>query len=285
MLFSILLAILSLFIKGWFPLIPLDNGNAYLKAFISTLFGFPAFCIPLWFMALLVSVEIFHYVISRFVQKETLLAALAVVFFLVGFYVNDAYFFIGKEKLFWFINEVPVIYIFYVAGVLIRKYGLVERKQSYAVHVIGALLCAILLGLTFNLNQGPFRYIQAVVVVLSSHGNIFYFLLTAFVGSFLVLFYAKLTPQANWITYLGKNSLTLFCMNGIFYHFINPGCGKWFASNFSLSHWSVFLYTFIMTIISLAASVPVIWLLSRSIPQLMGKPAVDGPIMKSIIKE
>ena len=129
-LFSVLLGIVSLIIPGWHPLGELTNSSAYNKSVANTLIGFPAFCIPLWFMALLVSVEFFHYFVSKLVKNSTVLAILAAILYVGGYYLNEAYFFMAKGKAFWFINEVPVVYCFYVAGILITKSGWLERDIS-----------------------------------------------------------------------------------------------------------------------------------------------------------
>lgn len=283
--FSILMAIASLAIPGWFPLGALNDAGGYLKSGIATLMGFPAFCIPLWFMALLISVELFHALISRVTQRVSILAVLAVMLYVFGYYLNQLYNFVENQQAFWFINEVPVVYLFYVAGVLLQKSGLLHRDFPKHWISAGGLLCLVLAALTFDLNQGPFRIIQAVVIVLSGHGNIVLFPLTAFLGSFFILFAAIITPAAGWLSYLGQNALTLFCLNGVFYHFVNPVTGKWFAEAFNTSHTTVFLYSTLMTTLSLAVCLPLIFLLTTYVPQLMGKPMHKGPLLKPFIKK
>jgi acyltransferase len=283
--FSILTAIVSLAIPGWFPLGALNDAGGYLKSAIATLIGFPAFCIPLWFMALLISVELFHALISRVTQRLSILVVLAVILYVCGYYLNQLYNFVENQQAFWFINEVPVIYLFYVAGVLLQKSGFLHRDFPRRWTLPGALLCFLLVALTFDLNQGPFRIIQAVVIVLSGHGNIVLFPLTAFLGSFFILFAAVGTPAAGWISYLGQNALSLFCLNGLFYHFVNPVTATWFAKACTTSHATVFLYSTLMTVLSLAVCLPLIFLLTRYVPQLMGKPMHEGPLLRPLIKK
>ncbi len=284
LLFSVLLGIASLFIPGWHPLGELTSSSAYIKSISDTLKGLPAFCIPLWFMALLVSVEFFHYFVSKLVRNFTALAILAVVLYVGGYYLNEAYFFLAKGRAFWFINEVPVVYCFYVAGILIAKSGWLERDIPKPWSGIGALFCLFLVVVTFDLNMGPFRFLKAVVIVASGHGNIFLFPLTAFLGSIFVLLAASSIPNWEWLSYMGKNALSLFCMNGIFYHFVNPVAAKWFSGAFEMSHATVFIYTAAMTVLSLSLCVPLIYLFTTYLPQFMGKPTQDGPLCKPLIK-
>lgn len=282
--FSILMAIASLFISGWFPLGALTDSGAYLKSFVATLTGFPAFCIPLWFMALLISVELFHALVSRVIQRSSVLILTAVFLYFGGYYLNDAYNFVANQHAFWFINEVPVVYVFYVAGVLLKKSGVLTREFPKLWTWLGAVICLCLVVLTFDLNDGPFRLIQAVVIVLSGHGDIILFPITAFIGSLFILFAAASSPVWGWLSFLGKNALSLFCLNGLFYHFVNPVTAKWFTESFSNSHSTVFVYSALMTIISLGICLPLVFLLTNYLPQLMGKPMQDGPLLRPLIR-
>ena len=282
--FSVLMAIASLVLSGWFPLGELTDGKAYLKSTIATLLGFPAFCIPLWFMALLISVELFHAFIAKIIKHPVILALKAMLLYIGGYYLNDTYNFVANQHAFWFIHEVPVVYLFYVGGILLQKSNLLNRNHPGIAAIAAAVVCLVLVVLTYDLNDGPFRMIQAVVIVLSGHGHIIFFPLTAFLGSLFILFSAAAGPAWSWLSYLGKNALSLFCLNGLFYHFINPVTSKWFARTFEVTHLTVFCYATITTIISLLICLPVTLFLVRYLPQLMGKPAQDGPLLKPFMK-
>lgn len=282
--FSAIMGILSLFLHGWFPLGALTDGAAYLQSIFATLMGFPAFCIPLWFMALLISVEIFHALISKLIKHSAVLIVVAFLLYLGGYYVNESYNFVAQQKSFYFINEVPVVYLFYVCGVLLQRSGLLSREFKRVPLFCGALCCLALVSLTYDLNEGPFRLIQAVVIVLSGHGNIVLFPLTALIGSLFILLAAKASPNWKWLSFLGKNALSLFCLNGFFYHFVNPVTASWFTSTFTPTHLSISLYTTLMTVASLVFCLPMVYLLTTYLPQLMGKPSKKGPLLPAIIR-
>jgi acyltransferase len=282
--FSILMAIASLFISGWFPLGALTDSGAYLKSFVATLIGFPAFCIPLWFMVLLIGVELFHALISQVIQRTSVLILTAVFLYVGGYYLNDGYNFVANQHALWFINEIPVVYVFYVAGILLKKSGVLTRKFPRLWTLLGAAICLSMVALTFDLNNGPFRHIQAVVIVLSGHGNIVLFPMTAFIGSLFILFAAAGSPAWGWLSYLGKNALSLFCLNGLFYHFVNPLTAKWFSEAFSISHANIFMYSTAMTVISLMVCWPFVVLLTTYVPQLIGKPMVNGPLFRPLMR-
>jgi acyltransferase len=74
------------------------------------------------------------------------------------------------------------------------------------------------------------------------------------------------------------------CLNGVFYHYINPVAGKWVFTHFSGLPFMIFLSGFFMTAVSLALCIPLIYLLNRYVPQLVGKPKVEGPWLKAIAK-
>lgn len=282
--FSVLMALLSLFISGWHPLGELTNTGAYMKNTVATLFGFPGFCIPLWFMALLIGVELFHYCIARFIKHPGLVLCASILLYLCGYYMNSAYNFVGEQASFWFVHEIPVVYIFYVTGYLLRKSGLLDRKISSLITGPGVFFFLTVTLLTFNMNEGPFRIIQAVVIVLSGHGDLVLFLLTSLTGSCLIILLAGCSPGWRWLSYMGENSLSLFCLNGVFYHFVNPVCARWLAETFDLSHSTVFIYSASMTVASLLLCIPFVYLFTTYVPQFLGKPLQRGPLLKPLIK-
>jgi acyltransferase len=82
---------------------------------------------------------------------------------------------------------------------------------------------------------------------------------------------------------MGQNTLILMCLNGIFYHYINYRVANWFLANFSGSFWPVLGIGCVMTIASLAICIPLIYLLNKFVPQLVGKPKINGPLFNNFI--
>ena len=85
------------------------------------------------------------------------------------------------------------------------------------------------------------------------------------------------------MVWMGGNALILMCLNGIFYHYINPRVAKWFVTNLSGSFLTVLGVGCVMTVMSLAVCIPLIYLFNKFVPQLVGKPKMNGPIFKNFI--
>ena len=99
----------------------------------------------------------------------------------------------------------------------------------------------------------------------------------------MVFFLAKITPCQKTMVWMGQNTLILMCLNGLFYHFINPGLGKWVFVNFAAQPLMIFGAGLMMTMMSLALCIPFIYLFNRYVPQLVGKPKINGPWLKNLI--
>ena len=55
-----------------------------------------------------------------------------------------------------------------------------------------------------------------MIVLAGGHGHIFWFPFTAIAGSLLILLLARLTPAVRPLTFMGRNVVVLFALNGVF---------------------------------------------------------------------
>ena len=85
------------------------------------------------------------------------------------------------------------------------------------------------------------------------------------------------------MVWMGQNSLLLMCLNGIFYHFINPPVSQWVVDHLPGSPMIVSLAALAITALSLAACMPLIAVLKRWLPQLVGRPAASGPLLGKLV--
>ncbi|MGE4441118.1 MAG: acyltransferase family protein [Desulfomicrobium sp.] len=282
--FSVLLGILSVLFTGWFPLVDLSTADGYVQAAMSTALGFPLLNVPLWFVACLVSVECLHRVLRGLLDNtpRTLMAAL--VCYTAGYALNEHYFFFGQGRSFWLLHEVPVVYAFYLLGVALgRQRALAHVSSGRAMGLfLMALACV---HLTFDLNQGPFRYLQAVIILLSGHGHFLWFPFTALAGTVSVLALGFLLRNVSWLAFLGRNALILLGMNGVFYHFVNPPLARWSVAALPGDGWIVFLVSITVTVVSIGLSVPVILGLNAAVPQFVGKPRQAGLWFGPLVRE
>lgn len=282
-LFSLLLALLSLVVPGHYVIVDLSSARGYLEGAMATAMGFPIFNIPLWFMACLVTVEILHRAWARLVAGDAGLFAVAAVCLLGGLWLNREVSFLMTGRNFWIANEAPVMAAFYLVGVLLRRREFLLGAVPRSVLLLGVLVSAAAVALTFDLNHGPFRIFDAVVIVLGAHGNPLLFVFTALAGSLGLFFLARLTRPARWLSFMGRNVLLLFCLNGVFYHFINGPFADWFVRTFAGGPWAVFFAGTALTVLSLAACVPLILFFNRFVPQLVGKPRQSGPLLPPLL--
>ena len=281
--FTAVLAVLSLVFVGHFVVVDLSTADGYLKGIVSTLLGFPVFNIPLWFMACLVSVEILHYAVGRFFDSTAKLLGAAVFFYVGGYYLTLKVQFIPGPN-FWLLHEALVVYAFYLVGVVMRRESILLGAQPRWRLLLVSAVCLLFVVFTYDMNTGPFRFFDAVVIVLSGHGSVLLFPVTALAGSLLLLVLAKSTGANRFFMFMGENALILFCLNGVFYHFFNGPFAGWFATTFP-GHWvAVTGAGMVFTVVSLACCIPFVLLLNRLVPQLVGKPTKQGPLLPRLIR-
>lgn len=289
--FTIIFMILPVFFSGEFYGMKLPSIEGYTKGLINTVFGIPSFCVPSWFILMLFSVELVHYFAFRFINTNTKILIGIVVFYVVGYWFNlkfDIFNPLKGRVVGWnylFIHEAITMYSFYLIGIYLRRRKFLMDKVSQKIIIPGIVICFLGVLFTYKLNTGPFNFhvYNAVVLLFSSHGNFFLFFISAVVGSFMVFFLAKITPAKKVIVWMGQNTLILMCLNGIFYHYVNPRVAKWVLDTLPGFGINVFWVSCLMTIASLAACIPLIYLFNKFVPQLAGKPKINGPWLKNFV--
>lgn len=289
--FTAIFMILPVFFSGDFFNLKLPSVQGYISGLISTAFGIPMFCVPSWFILMIFSVEIVHYGAFRFLKSNSKILIGAVIFYVMGYWFNlkcDIFNPMKGRTVGWnylFIHEAITMYAFYLLGLYLRRKKFFMEKVSPKIVVPGLIISFLIVLFTYKLNNGPFNfnYFNSVVIIFSSHGNFFWFPITAITGSFFVLFLAKITPSQKTIVWLGQNTLILMCLNGIFYHFFNPRVAKWVVDNLSGSAFAIFGVGCLMTVASLVFCIPLVYVFKKFVPQLVGKPKMEGPLLRNLI--
>jgi len=261
---------LSFVIPGWFPTLELPATGAYIDGIISTLMGFPAFNIPLWFLASLVGLEILHFFLGRFWTSTPALLAGIVGFYLGGYYLNQEIYFFGEGLNLWMLNLVPLGYAFYLTGILVQRMRWMELPASRPV--LAGLAGACLLGvfLTYDLNQGPFRMLEASIFLAGAPGHVIWFPVTALLGIALVLLCARLVPQSRFLQHMGEITLVIYGLHGLFYHFVNPPLAAWIGSLTLENGWLIFLLVGLLSVASVLLAGAGAVFLRRTVPSLVG---------------
>jgi len=294
--FTIVFMVLAAIFPGDFYHLKLPSVEGYLEGLVLTGLGIPFFCIPSWFLLMLFSVEVVHYVAFRFLRSDSKLfkydskILIAIVaFYIIGYVINLRGDFLNftKQRMYniLFIHEAITMYSFYLIGVYLRRRKFLMEKVSFKILIPGVIIAFLIVLFTFKLNTGPFNFdlYNSVVIIFAAHGNIFWFPLTAIAGSLFVFFLGKISPSQKIIVWMGQNTLVLMCLNGAFYHFINPPVGKYVYTHFSGQPVMILMVGLLMTVVSLALCIPFIYLFNKSVPQLVGKPKISGPWLKSFI--
>lgn len=279
--FNAALAILAIVVPRDFPPFPLNSPGDFALGAARTLVDLPVFNIPTWFLMCLVSVEFIHYGTFRYLKASDVRIGVAVIaFYLAGYALTREVDFFHSGKPFsgnvWFVHEAVIMYAFFLLGVLLRRRNLLVGPVSPRLLAGGAVLAFAAVLFTYDLNHGPFRLIQAVIVLAGGHGDIFWFPFTAIAGSLLILLLARLTPAGKLLSFLGRNVLILFCLNGVFYHSLNGPIAAWVNEAFPGSSWAVFTTGAVVATISLALCVPVILGLTARLPWAIGKKGRAG---------
>ena len=273
----------------------LNTVDGYVKGISATLFaGFPCFNIPTWFLICLFVVEMMHYSTSRFLTSDSRILLIAGGYYLLGSilawnggFLNPLNIFSqhGKIYPYFMILEAFTGYSLYLVGVYLRRNGFLAGKVPVFKYLLGACACLLLVYFTYDLNKGMFTipFYDAVVLAGSSHGNPILFPFTAILGSVLVMILAKLTTDSKFLIFLGSNTLIIFGLNGVFYHFINDRLAIWLLARHADDFMIIFVSGAVITCLSILLTVPFILLFNHFIPQLVGKPQVDGPLIPRLV--
>jgi len=289
--FTILFMGAAAVFPGDFLQLELPSIEGYAKGLLNTVFGIPMFCVPSWFLLLIFSVEMVHYAVFRFLRSNAAIVIAIIAFYLGGYAFNwqfDLFNPLKGRVIGWnylFIHEAIIMYAFYLLGVYLRRVGFLREKRSPLLLAAAAITMFFVVLFTYRINSGHFSFpaYDAVVIIFSSHGHVVWFAFTALAGSLMMLFAARALPAWPPVVWMGRNTLLLMCLNGIFYHFINPPAARWVVVHLPGTPVVIFGVGCAVTVISLALCMPLIYFLNRWVPQLVGKPKVDGPVIGPLI--
>ena len=292
---SILLILPTFWTTDFSVGLELPTVEGYVKGIAATvLAGFPYFNIPTWFLICLFVVEMMHYVSSRFLISDSRIILIAFGYYVIGSILAWNAGFLrptnilsqhGKIYPYFMILEAFTGYSLYLVGVYLRRKNFLGRKIPIITCFLGAFACLVLLYFTYDLNKGMFiiPFYDAVVLVASSHGNPILFPLTAVLGSVLIMVLAKLTTENKVLLFLGGNTLVIFGLNGVFYHFINDRLAIWLLSQHSGDFFAILVSGAVIACLSIALTVPFVLLFNHFIPQLIGKPKINGPLIPRLV--
>jgi len=247
---------------------------------LMTLKGYPMLNWITWFLICLFTIELIHFLVGRFLTGPGRVAMAIPLFSVAGWFGTID---MGMMEDFWFARESVLLYAFYLLGLLLRQSGILDIGRSRLYPLFLFVAGAAVLLLTFQLNPGAPMIRPIVLINLSQHGHPLYFALGAVGGCFAIVGLARLTPAFRFLTFLGRQSLVLMGLNGMFFRMGNPllvGLVTVSATQASVTFWCA-----VLTAVALIFCLPFILFLDRYLPQLVGKPRIAGPLLPALLRD
>ena len=137
--FTLLFMIAAAIFPGDFLKLKLPTVQGYTDGLVNTIFGIPMFCVPSWFLLIIFSVEVVHFVVSRFLKTDTAVVIGIILFYAGGYLFNWQFDIVNPMKgrvIGWnylFIHEAIFMYAFYLMGVYLRRKAFLQGKGSPVV--------------------------------------------------------------------------------------------------------------------------------------------------------
>ncbi|MBI1423352.1 MAG: acyltransferase family protein [Gammaproteobacteria bacterium] len=178
----------------------------------------------------------------------------------------------------WFLSEALVALGFYIIGY--AAFPLL--KQLSTQRTLAALIFLVTISIVFFTYR--FNHPQSIAVMMAArtHGNSLYFVVTALAGAFAMFALAILIQSSRLLEMIGRNTLVLLGLNGLFYTYLDPKLLSFFSP--ANSPLFVTLDSVVVTVLSLLLCVPIVYFMNRFVPQLIGNINVSGPVLPAFVK-
>jgi acyltransferase len=221
-------------------------------------------------------VEVINYFLYPVLRKRRIVLCMAMVlFYIMGWGLSYKAAIINQYLTipdYWYIHEALVAYSFYLFGNLIAVCPILHKKMNPYLDVFLLLLTATFVLATFNMNNGPFKVHPVSLFVIGGYGSFLLFPLTALAGSICIISASRLMPSFSFMSFLGRNTLSLMGLNYIFITSMNISFIQYSIKIFSdnHNHFSVFMQCASLTCITLLLCVPFVIFLKRYLPLMIG---------------
>lgn len=222
---------------------------------------------PCWFLGAMFTTTLLFWGIVKVVRDRKKMPTVLLIFSVVGYSlslifnskaVTDLRLPFGMDIA---LNAV----VFFGAGWILREKTLGYRREMLGVYCLLVIPIHVFVSIYCN---------DFVNMSCNYYGNYLAFYVCAVLGIFstwVEALYLQRCFLGKVIEYLGKNSIILMCMHMPLFKIISTMCAKLFART---HNW--YLNSFIMLILTFALSVPVIEIINRKLPFLVGIPARGG---------
>lgn len=211
--------------------------------------------VPLWFVMALFTLEIIFWPIGRYVKNSYILLLIFVALGYVEVYYVDV-------KLPFYINHALVGLIFYFIGMLFHRIDY-KRLYSYILLPVGAI--ALWIAVSYN---------EHVTFLIEKFGNYWYFLLGGLGGIAIMIaicnILADVTGDLAFVRYIGKNTIVICGLHLVMFTLIKGIMV--YILNIPLTVLDNFVVPcLIMGAVSIVFCLPVIYVLEKYFPYLLGR--------------
>ena len=244
--------------------------------------GNPQLNIITWFLVCLFVAEVIIAAITTIFKKPFALFIIGLVFLVSGVIISNRIeqfsALTGVDKNVWFIHTAIIAIGFYLLGYVIYPY--INKLVNTAKWAFIPLVFVGFVGLffTYNINS-PFEGFN-VNMIYAQYGSLFWFLISSFLGILGIISLSIILKSNKVFDFIGKNTLILIGLNGIFYAFLNKYLGSLYPDNGIW--WQITGYALVISILSLLVCYPIINALNKYVPQLFGRPRQDGPLLPNL---
>ncbi|NHF67354.1 acyltransferase family protein [Xanthomonas hortorum] len=210
---------------------------------------------PLWFLPVMLVTVVGYVLLRRWLSPVVIaVASLAVAWFWMYWFPAQG------VRIFFGLDVLPVSLCFYALGAL-----LIHLSPHLPKSLVGSVLATVVLAIAVAWLADVNGRID--VNMLEFGRNHALFLLSAVLGSLMVICAARLVQGWAWVQWIGRNTLLILCTHMLVF-FVLSGVAA-LAGGFGASRpglgWALFV-----TIFALAACVPLRWFLMRFAPWTLG---------------
>jgi acyltransferase len=279
-----LLIIPLLIIQEDHLLMPVNTWEFALHTLQGLLISYPILNWGTWFLYCLFTVELIHFFASRWKAVPDWLKVF--IFYVGGWLITWNLPAIVKlthvPKNCWYIHEAIIAYSLFLMGIIANKSGVYRRLSPFIVSLVMCFILLVITIKTFNLNTGPFYLSKpGVNMSTSQHGNPLFFLLTSLAGIGFIITLSLIIPPNCILAFIGENTLVYLGLSVPVLFVGNNYVMKWLSSfPFVLSKTEI---AFMGVCITMTGCVPLIMIINRLVPQLVGKPQKSGPLLPALV--